>query len=470
MKSNLTILDDTGGTGQYRFLFAANLLWSILEKNEEIAVCKRFPYDPNYLATLNTIMIQRWSLPMHRRLFDTAVLPACKAGMANLIYNIDDPVGTDADGIPSFNRAHIHYSRPEIQENIRHFLTMADFLLVTTNELKKYYVDKYNVDPNNFIIIPNMLPRSWAYGYYNEGEKIKLFSERRAKKKIRVGLICSASHFNCHSLKWSIDGHDPVNEKPNKNGIFESYVTHKTYKENEVELIPDDIDDIIDVIEKTSDKIEWVCCGFGASPNFKRLIKENKIKIVRQVDIAHYMHHIDRLKFDAVIAPIRDTRFNHCKSEIKYLECSAVGDILFAPNCLPYSEHVPQKQLWTSNEDLINKLLALYDMTNDDYGAAISEQYMFLNKPMRTIGGPMLKNLWLDDNLEVWKNMLFMPRNGLKIPIKNILATRPEDKIEIPDSNTLNEMIPYQNDIENKIINDDSHDGTVIELSAEDLR
>jgi len=238
MKSNLTILDDTGGTGQYRFLFAANLLWPILDKDEEIAVCKRFPYDPSFLASFNTIMIQRWSLPMHRELFETTILPATKAGMANLIYNIDDPVGTEidgnGDGIPTFNRAHIHYSRPDVQDNIKFFLSATDFVMVTTNELKQYYIDRYDVDPNNFIIVPNMLPRSWAYGLFDSVEKVGIFTKRKSQKKIRVGLICSASHFNCHELKWSIEGHDPVNCAPNENGIYESYVTHKTYKENEV--------------------------------------------------------------------------------------------------------------------------------------------------------------------------------------------------------------------------------------------
>ena len=214
MRSNLTILDDTGGTGQYRFLFAANLLWPIIGKDEEIAVCKRFPYDPNFLATFNTIMIQRWSLKMHREMFNRSILPACKGGMANLIYNIDDCMGIDEDGIPAFNRAHLHYSLPEVQTNIKYFLSTVDFLLVTTNELKQYYIDKYNVDPNNFIILPNMLPRSWAYGYFNPGEKVALFNTRKMEKKIRVGLICSASHFNCHELKWSIEGHDPVGRTP----------------------------------------------------------------------------------------------------------------------------------------------------------------------------------------------------------------------------------------------------------------
>lgn len=442
MNSNLTILDDTGGTGQYRFLFAANLLWPIISKDEEIAVCKRFPRDPNFLATFNTIMIQRWSLNMHRDMFENAVLPACKAGMANLIYNIDDPVGVEEDGgIPAFNRAHIHYSNPIVQKNIRYFLSAADFLLVTTNELKKYYIEKYDVDPSNFIIIPNMMPRSWGYGYYNEPEKVGLFSHRKKNNKIRVGLICSASHFNCHELKWSIDGHDTVNIEPNKDGNYESYKTHKIYKPSELELIPDDIDDIVDVIDKTSDKIEWISIGFDPTPKFKKLIEEQKIKAVRQVDIAHYMRHLANMQFDAVIAPIKDIRFNHCKSDIKYMESAAVGSMLFAPNCMPYSEHVPEKQLWKSNDDLISKLYGLYDMSDDDYAAAIHNQYEFLNNPMHTEGAPMLRNLWLDDNIDIWRSVLFMPRNGLKIPIKSILTTTP------PNMNKNNEL-PFTDDID----------------------
>jgi hypothetical protein len=120
---------------------------------------------------------------------------------------------------------------------------------------------------------------------------------------------------------------------------------------------------------------------------------------------------------------------------------------LFAPKCLPYSEHVPEKQLWISNEDLINKLNALYDMTEDDYGSAINAQYKFLNTPMHTIGAPVLRNLWLDDNIDIWRQVLFMPKNGLKIPVKNILATA-------FTQNNQN-SIPYQNDLDNLVDKND---------------
>jgi hypothetical protein len=130
------------------------------------------------------------------------------------------------------------------------------------------------------------------------------------------------------------------------------------------------------------------------------------------------------MQFDAVIAPIKNTRFNHCKSDIKYMECAAVGDLLFAPNYLPYSEHMPKSQLWDSNDDLVEKILNLYNMSEDEYGSAICNQYAFLDSPINIVGGPSLENLWLDDNINIWKDVLFMPRNGIKIPIKNILASK----------------------------------------------
>lgn len=420
MKSNITILDDTSGTGIWRAIWPINLLWPHLSKDEQITVCQSFPPDPNFLAIQNTIMIQRFSLPEHKVLFDQAILPARVAGTANIIYNIDDVMSGDV--MPKFNRAHLHYSRPEVQERIRYFLQNTDFMLVTTNILKQFYVDYYGVDPNNFLIVPNMLPRSWAFGLYNENQRLANFHENKQHGKVRVCLISSASHFNVAGLKWSIADHDPVGNAPKPNGKYESYVTHKEYDEKDVEMIPDDIDDIIDIIDETSSKIEWICIGQSKSEKFIKLVKENKIKIVNQTDILHYMQLIYSLQPDAVIAPIKDTLFNHCKSDIKYLECAAIGALLYAPNYMPYTEHVPKDQLWTSNDDLRNKLFDLAKMNDDEYLGKIHVQYDFLNKPMQTQGAPLLNSMWLDDNIDIWKQILFMPRNGLKITLKQIVT------------------------------------------------
>ena len=431
MKSNVTLLDDTGGTGEWRAIWPINLLWPILRQDEQITVSKQLPLDPNYYAVQNTIMIQRWTLPEHRMMFDKAVFPAASAGMANIVYNIDDCMGGDA--IPMFNRAHLHYSKPEIQENIKYILQRSDFLLVTTDELKKYYIDNYGVNPDNFILIPNMLPRSWAFGLFDDGLRLHNFMENKKRGKLRVGFISSSSHFNVSDLKWSIEEHDPVGPGPRKDGKYKSYVTHKTYDEKDIERIPDDIDDIMDVIEKTTDKFEWFSIGQSKSPRLLKLISEKKMTIVNQVDILHYMQLVRNMQLDAIIAPLRDTRFNHCKSEIKYLESAAVGSLLYAPKVLPYTEHVPTDQLWRAgdNDDLLDKLMKLYEMSEEEYVEKIRNQYKFLNTPMKPVNGPMLKNLWLDDNIDIWKQVLFMPRNGMKISLKQLLSDKRIDNPRI---------------------------------------
>ena len=447
MKSCIALMDDVSGTGQWRAIWPINLLWPILKQDEQITISKHIPPDPNFFAVQNTIMIQRWTLPEHRNMFDQAVFPAASAGMANILYNIDDCMGPEA--IPLFNRAHLHYSKKEIQNNIRYMLERSDFLVVTTDELRKYYIDNYNVNPDNFILVPNMLPRSWAYGLYDEQVRLMNFMDNKKRGKPRVGLISSSSHFNVADLKWSKDGHDPVGDKPKKkDGKYESYLTHKKYDESEVERIPDDVDDIMDVIESTADKIEWISIGQSKSPRLLKLIADNKIKIVSQTDILHYMHLVHSLQLDAIIAPLRDTRFNHCKSEIKYLEAAAVGSILYAPKVLPYTEHMPESQLYEAgnNEALKEKLMKLCDMSDEEYMESIRSQYKFINSPMQSINGPTLRNLWLDDNIEIWRQILFMPRNGMKITLKQLLTDK---KIDNP------------NDDNKKIITDD---GNVVEM------
>jgi hypothetical protein len=157
------------------------------------------------------------------------------------------------------------------------------------------------------------------------------------------------------------------------------------------------------------------------------------------------------LQLDAVIAPLRDTRFNHCKSEIKYLESAAVGSILYAPKVLPYTEHMPEEQLYEAgnNEALKEKLLKLCDMSDEEYMETIQSQYKFLNSPMQSINGPALRNLWLDDNIDLWRQILFMPRNGMKISLKQLLTDK---KIDNPKGERI-------------ITNDPNHEGVVVEMN-----
>lgn len=418
MKSTICIPDDTSGTGQWRCLWPINLLWPTLRPDENIAVTKTFPADLNYFAIQNSVMIQRWTTAQHRTMFDNVVFTAANGGMCNIIYNIDDCMSPDE--IPTFNQAWRHYSKPEIQENIKHILGRSDFVVVTNPTLKQYYIDKYGVDPNNFIIMPNLLPRSWAFGLYNRDFKVSQFAKMQATNKIRIGIISSASHFNIAGAKHTKDTKELV-MFDNKDKQYKIFTSGKVVTEDNLEEIPDDIDDIVDVIRKTSDKFEWVSIGESKNEKFKKLVEDKKIIVVQQTDILHYMQLVSKLNLAAIVAPIKDNLFNWCKSDIKYLEAAAVGAVLYTPNCKPYVEHVPSAQRWSSNEDLIAKLYVLANTKPEDVGDMIQAQYDWLNMPTQVEDGPSIQNWWLDDNIGIWRSLFFMPRKGVKIHMSNIV-------------------------------------------------
>ena len=79
---------------------------------------------------------------------------------------------------------------------------------------------------------------------------------------------------------------------------------------------------------------------------------------------------------------------------------------------------------------------------------SIRGQYKFLNSPMQPINGPALRNLWLDDNIDIWRQILFMPRNGMKISLKQLLSDK---RIDNPSKEKI-------------ITNDPDHKGVVVEM------
>lgn len=424
--------DDTSGTGQWRCLWPINILWPMLRGDENITVSKTLPKDPNFFAVQNSVMIQRWTTAYHRNMFDTVVFPAASGGMCNIIYNIDDCLSPDE--IPLFNPAWLHYSKPEIQENIKHIISRADFVLVTNTTLGQYYIDKYSINSNNIIVMPNLLPRSLAYGLYNRDLKTHQFAQTKAANKIRIGIISSASHFNINGVKQTKDTKELV-VYDNEEKKYKVYTTNRFVEnESELEEVPDDIDDIIDVIRKTSDKFEWISIGASANATFKQLVDDNLIKVVEQTDILHYMQLVSKLNLSAIVAPVKDNLFAHCKSDIKYLEAAAVGAVLYTPDCKPYIEHVPTAQRWTSTVDLIEKLYKLSETSPNEFSDMIQAQYDWLNSPTQVEGGPYIQNWWLDDNINIWRSVFFMPRKGVKIHLSSIV-NNPEKQ----DNNIINE-------------------------------
>jgi hypothetical protein len=160
-----------------------------------------------------------------------------------------------------------------------------------------------------------------------------------------------------------------------------------------------DLDFLIPLIEKTVDEYQWI---------FQGVIPEDLIKYVQQGKIEFYKWipvtamanvHYYKIRPDICIAPLKPSRFNSCKSDLKYLETCALGrpcittsflenglrspyDVADAEICLP-----PDADIWKTTIDLLKN-------DSNYYMEVVKEQYKFLSAR------------WLENNIEKWTEIL----------------------------------------------------------------
>ena len=83
---------------------------------------------------------------------------------------------------------------------------------------------------DKLLAVPNLLPQFWFGDRYDIDKKMIQFGQYKAKP--RVGLIGSLSHFN-----------------------------YRKNKDDNGELVKDDLDTIVDMIRETVDDFQWVILG-----------------------------------------------------------------------------------------------------------------------------------------------------------------------------------------------------------------
>jgi len=116
------------------------------------------------------------------------------------------------------------------------------------------------------------------------------------------------------------------------------------------------------------------------------------------------------------------------------MECAAIGVPLFASNYEPYKRVMPEEQLFSSGDELKQKLLKLkfgtgsYGNSAGAYKKLIERQWKWLNSPCKE-GDFMLKNFWLEDNLaEVWIPLFRMKQKTLRVSMDSFVKQFEERK------------------------------------------
>lgn len=361
-------LADTTGTGWWRHLFPMHTMDCVQDQiGMQNSYSRIINTDPNFYAGMNSVWIQRWVGPGYQKVVKDFFKPLFKQTGTKLIYEIDDL--TDVKHIPLYNRGRKGFESAEVQESIKEMLHASDFVVVTTNKLKETMAKSYDLDESKVVALPNLLPHWWIGDRYDPERKVQQFNKNKGKP--RIGVISSMSHYNV-DMRTGEDG----------------------------QLVKDDMDVIVDMICATVDDFQWVVIG-AVHPKLTDFAKQKKIEFVGCCPLLAYPSYIQRLNLQAVVAPLQDNEFNHCKSIIKYEECAALGIPLYASRMLPYSTVMPDDQLFSDETQLKEQLNKLKFGSAGAYAKRIAAQWNWLNSPTKE-GNANLKSWWLEENLNIW--------------------------------------------------------------------
>lgn len=255
---------DKNGCGFYRTIVPFSYMTAKLDWDATFMY--QFVFDLNLIRTAAWVRFQRQCTETQTRCFVEyrRCIDRTKSG-AKLAYELDDLV----HGIEPHNVLAYQFYTPVRRQNVVELMKMSNVVTFSTEFLREFYATNFGIKQG--VVVPNFLPKFlWN----------PTFTDKRPKKKKPVVLWAgSASHI----------GHGG------------------------------DLEFLLPMVEATTDEFEWLFVGV-VPPRLK-----DKVSHIPWANFYDYPALMQSIKADVAIAPISDSVFNYAKSNLKYLEYSAMN-------------------------------------------------------------------------------------------------------------------------------------------------
>lgn len=216
----------------------------------------------------------------------------------------------------------------DVEKRLRYAAMLSDTLVFTTKRLREFL----SFGHDNTHVIPNALPE-WIW------DSLRPRSRARGEK-LRIGWAGATQHGG-------------------------------------------DLAFLVEVVEATSEKVDWVFLGMGPEP-----LRERVRSVQPMVPFSDYPATLAGLGLDMAIAPLAVNDFNRCKSQLKLLEYGALGIPVVAADLEPYRGSPAPLARPDDAGDWIEKIRELVD--NEE------------------------KRRWIGDNLHRWVKTNHMCRHRRK--------------------------------------------------------
>jgi len=299
--------------------------------------------DPRYYIQAKGVRIQRQATPQQLE-FVKFLRQLANQNNFRLIYEIDDICF--AEDIPDYNKYKTAFTDPVIRKSAQEMMAMCDEITVTCPFMRDYYREK--TGNNNVTVIPNFMPKFWLDRFYDANRTMESYD--RNKNKPRILYAGSGAHFD-----------------------VEQRVKFK-----------DDFYHVNDIIRKTVDKYQWVFLGAHPLPIID-LVRSGKVEFHPWKKLYEYGQGLYDLNVNMLVAPLQDNIFNRSKSDLKYIEASALGLPIACQDMCTY-ENAPIK--FKTGDEMVDQI----DRTLQD-----RKRYKAICKKARQYA----ETRWLEDDRNI---------------------------------------------------------------------
>ena len=354
----------------YRMRFPYMALQTIT-RNVLVVDSMKLIGDPYFFRDIRMVRLQRQVNDVQCKYILEFLKPLSKQLGFWLVYEVDDVIRYE--DIPPYNHGRKAYENQMFYQNVRNILEACDFLTVTTEGLKLYYVANYGIDPDKVLVMPNYLPRWWVGEAYDDRRIEENYLKNSSKP--RVIFPMSSSHFDITNINGGVD----------------------------------DFTEMCKFIRDMHKRYHFMIIGHCPKA-IEDLASERKIEILPGSDLLNYPRELSQKNVQAIVAPLLDNTFNNKKSNIKLLEGWSLGIPVIAQDLPCYSPYTDMT--FRDNGQLQNQLDGLFKS---------KKHYMSVVRKCRRIvdyGDGMSPNgWWLEKNLQPWYSLFTLPQKTLTLDL-----------------------------------------------------
>ena len=166
-----------------------------------------------------------------------------------------------------------------------------------------------------------------------------------------------------------------------------------------------DLEILVPVIERIVEETDWEFLFVGAMTQKVRHLPPDRVSQIAGSDIRYYPRLLCELAPDVALIPITGSRFDECKSAIKWMECSLAGAACVATDFGPYREAIQH-----------GKTGLLVDNDTDDWFEGIKralDEREALNAAARE--DVIANHSWTSPGRDLWKSFFKMVASGITL-------------------------------------------------------